>query len=242
MVRCPRCQSPNPDTVAACLRCATPLPHAPRAARPRRSDFWEPRALRRLALAMVPLLLLRLSIGSLLTVGNERIEWHFLLFHVLHGLVLAGGLAWAWREDGRNVAAWLACGAAGGLLAEAFEVWYTFHGIMGYASLWTWSWFGLAEDHALVYEILQVLRLAGPALVLGGFYLQVEPRGWRRLQAAAWVFLALALRSQVRGAWLAWGPLASAEGLKQLGLYAFSTLFFAWGLGPRGLTDRGENR
>lgn len=244
MRRCPQCHSPNVDSAQHCAACWADLPPVPRPkARIGKADFWDAAALRRVALGQVPLLLFALSFGGLLTVGQLRVEWRFTLFHLLHGLILAAGLAWAWRESPQGWARWMAAGLCGGLLAEALDAWYTYHGVMGFFSMEVWQWFGLADNPALVYEILQILRLAAPALLLWAVvYVQKAGSNARRTLALGWMALALALRSQVRGAWVAWGALSLLEGWLHLGLYALSILALAWGLGPRDLTRNPEIR
>jgi hypothetical protein len=243
MRRCPQCQSPNTDSAPYCSACWTDLPPPPRAkpwAGP--VDVWDGPLLRRVALGQIPLLLFALSCGRLLTVGDLRQEWHFAVFHLLHGLILGAGLAWAWREKPRGWAAWMAAGLGGGLLAEALDAWYTYHGVMGFLTMAVWQWFGMADDPALYYEILQIMRLAAPGLVLWAA-VYCQKRGStpaRRALAFGWIVLALAVRSQVRGAWVAWPALLSLDGWIHLGLYAVSTLALAWGLGPRGLTREPE--
>ena len=244
MRRCPQCQSPNVDSARYCSACWADLPPAP-PPRPWISvaDFWDAEALRRVALGQAPLLLFALSFGGLLTVGTLRVEWRFTLFHLLSGLILAAGLAWAWRESPQGWARWIAAGLFGGLLAEALDAWYSYHGVMGYYSLELWQWFGLADNPALVYEILQILRLAAPGLLLWAVvYVQKPGSTARRILALGWIALALALRSRVRGAWVAWGALTWLEGWLHLGLFALSTLALAWGLGPRDLTRDPEIR
>jgi hypothetical protein len=244
MRRCPQCHSPNVDSARYCAACWADLPPAPRrAAWIGAADLWDAPSFRRVALGQAPLLFFALSFGGLLTVGSLRLEWHFALFHLLNGLFLAAGLAWAWRESPRGWAAWMAAGLFGGLLAEALDAWYSYHGEMGYLSMELWQWFGLADNPALVYEILQILRLAAPGLLLWAVvYAQKRGSTARRTLALGWIALALLLRSRVRGAWVAWGALASPEGWLHLGLYALSALALAWGLGPRGLTPDPEIR
>ena len=237
MRRCPRCQSPNPDHAERCSACSAALPALLRKPWISLGDVYDVQALERVALGLVPLLLFGLSFGRLLTVGSLRQEWRFAVFHLAHGLILAAGLAWAWRERrAKGWALWLAAGLAGGLLTEALESWYTYRGLMGFFSVAAWQWFGFPDDNALIYEILQVLRLLGAAFALLAAYAFRERRAARRVLARFWIALAVALRSQVRGAWVAWGALGGAMAWLQLGLYALSALSLAWGLGPRGLT------
>jgi hypothetical protein len=95
----------------------------------------------------------------------------------------------------------------------------------------------------LVYEILQILRLAAPGLALWALAYAPKPGlAVRRILALGWIAFALLLRSQVRGAWVAWGALVWMEGWLHLALYALSTLALAWGLGPRDLTRDPEIR
>jgi hypothetical protein len=193
--------------------------------------------MRRVALGLLPVVLFALFFGRLLTVGDLRREWRFALFHELHGLILAAGLAWAWRERPLGWVRWICAGLFGGLIAEALDAWYSYHGLMGSVSLAIWQWVGMPEDRALVYEILQILRLAAPGLALWALAYAPKPGlALRRVLALAWMALALALRSQVRGAWVSWGGLASGLGWAELGLYSLSVLALGWGLGPRGLT------
>jgi hypothetical protein len=237
MRRCAQCQSPNPDSAAFCLACGTAL--APLRRRPwiSAADLWDRPSFKRVALGLLPLVLFALSFGRLLTVGDLRREWRFLLFHELHGLILGLGLAWAWQERPSGWGRWALVGLFGGLVAEALDAWYSYHGLMGSVSLALWQWGGMAEDRALVYEILQILRLAAPGLALWALAYAPKPGlGIQRVLALAWLVLALALRSQVRGAWVSWGALETALGWAQLGLYTLSVLALGWGLGPRGLT------
>src|SRR5665213_3934997 len=236
MRRCPYCHSPSPDQALSCAACgrALVLPRPALGDDASKGMSW--RSLRRVSLALLPVLLLRLCFGSWLTVGTQRQEWHFAVYHLVHGLIFGGCLAWAWREKPNAWVLWLVAGLWGGLITEAFEICYLYHGLLGYFSLLAWKWFGLADDRALIYEILQALRLLGPALSLGlVFFLKPASRA-RRSLVFLWIPLALLLRSQVRGAWLAWPVLGSWMSLRQWGLYFVSALFLAWGFGPRDLT------
>jgi hypothetical protein len=241
MRRCAQCQSPNPDSSAFCQACGTAL--APLRPQPwiAAADLWDGPSMKRVALGLLPVVLFALCFGRLLTVGDLRREWRFALFHELHGLILGLGLAWAWRERPLGWVRWIAAGLFGGLIAEALDAWYSYHGVMGLFSLTFWAWLGLPEDNALVYEILQILRLAAPGLILWALaYFPKRPSVTRRTLALLWIALALALRSQVRGAWVAWGALGSLGGWTHLGLYLGSSLALGWGLGPRGLTRHPE--
>jgi hypothetical protein len=236
MRRCPKCLSPNADSAGLCAACGEGLPRALWSPRAAFTELWDAPSFVRVALAILPVLCFRLSFGGLLTVGLQRVEWRFAVYHLCHGLLLAAGLAWAWRETSfKGRVRWLAAGLCGGLLAEALETWYTYHGLMGFFSLALWQWFGLPEDRALVYEILQMLRLAGPGLFLWLAYAAKPLSAFRRSSALVWIVLALVLRSQVRGAWVVWGALTTAMGCRQAALYALSTLVLVWGLGPRRL-------
>lgn len=238
MRRCPQCQSPNPDSAGFCAACGEGLPKVLWSPQAAFAELWDGPSAVRVALGLLPVLCFRLSFGYLLTVGVQRTEWHFAVYHLCHGLLLAAGLAWAWREASfKGRAGWLLAGLCGGLFAEALEAWYTYHGLMGFFSLTLWQWFGLPEDRALVYEILQMLRLAGPGLFLWLAFAAKPLSALRRASALVWIVLALALRSQVRGAFVVWGALTTALGCRQAALYALSALVLAWGLGPReGLT------
>jgi hypothetical protein len=235
MRRCYYCQAPNPDKALRCDRCERILPPPARRPLGLGAALWDWPAFRRTLLSQAPLLAFALSLGGLLTVGALREEGRFLGYHLLHGLVFAAALAWARRETGaKEWAFWVSAGLLGGLLSEALDVWYTYHGIMGLASLELWQWFGFSEDPALVYKVLQILRLGGLGLTLLAVFEATEASLARRALAPLWLLLSLALRSQVRGSWLAWTALAGGQGWIHLGLFGLSSLALAWGLGPRG--------
>jgi hypothetical protein len=198
----------------------------------------------RLLRAMPPLLLLlafRIQFGSLLSVGMQRVEWRFLAFHLATGLLIGAGLAWMRGERGPGRwAAWCATGLAGGLLAEALEVWFTYRHLMGTLTFYAWQWFELPPTPALVYQILQGLRAGGlflPLLLLAWWG---EKRFGSMLFMLALVLLAVWLRVPVRGAFLKWGALWELHplGTVALGYYAASGLALFYALGRRPLTAR----
>jgi hypothetical protein len=243
MRRCPRCREPNPAAAPFCAACGADLPRVSRGG-VGWEDLWDGPALKRVAAGLLPALLFSLSFGGLLTVGSLRVEGRFALFHLVHGLLLGAALAWAWKEAfPRGWAPWLAAGLAGGLLAEALDAWYSYHGLMGFFSLALWQWLGMREDRALVYEILQTLRMGAPALALWVLYCaRTRENATRRALALLWLALGLGLRSRVRGAWVDWRALGCALGIGQTALYAASLLALGWGLAPRGLTRKPEIR
>lgn len=235
MRRCYYCQAPNPDGAARCERCERILPAPLRPPLNLGAALWDGPSFKRTLLSQIPLIAFGLSFGGLLTVGVGREEGRFLAYHILHGLAFGAALAWARRESrAKEWAFWVSAGALGGLLSEALDVWYSYHGILGQASQQLWQWFGFSEDPALVYEILQIFRLGGLGFALLVVFEATETLTARRILAPLWVLAALALRSQVRGSWLAWGALAhSGEAWVHLALFALSSLCLAWGLGPR---------
>ena len=236
MRRCPQCQSPNPEASLYCGACGAPLAPIPREPWVRLADLWSPMALQRAWVAALLLCAFRLSFGQLLTVGGERVEARFLTFHLMHGLVLGTGLAWC-RGESRAARwiLWLGLGLMGGLLAEALEVWYTYRHLMGTLTLYAWSWFQLPATPALIYQILQGLRLVGALLPLLFMYFWVDSRNARQFMALGFALLALVLRVPVRGVYLTWPAVLSGEAWSVLGLYGGSALAIFYGLGPRGL-------
>ncbi len=230
MRRCPRCASPCPDGAVACAACgAAPLPGPAGAWAGLRGPGWG-----RLGGASLPLLVLQLTAGGLLTVGTARREGRFLLFHGLHGLLLGLSLAWLWSE--RRASRWVGwafAGLAGGLLAERVEALYTYRHWMGGWVLDLWGWAGMAQDPAVPYRVLQVLRLAAPLmalLIMRWRRSRPDAGGWGR--AAVGSLAALALRSRVRGAWVAWSTVAAALGWVHAALYEASVVALLWALGP----------
>ena len=243
MRRCPHCQAPDPDEARFCLHCGRPL--EPPVRRPRLSldDLWSPEALGRCAVAALPVMAFALSATPWLAGGPGRDEARVLSYHLAHGLLLAAGLAWARRERSPLAwGGWLLAGLAGGALSEALDLWFSYRQFFSGLALWLWAALGLADRPPLVYEILQGLRLLGAALPLGLAYAFQERRPARWLQAPLWVGLALAARSQVRGAWLLWAAvgLPSAQGAGAWALFYASVLALLWGLGPRGRKAPGK--
>jgi hypothetical protein len=210
-----------------------PIPREPWV---RLSDVWSPLALQRAAVAVLALIAFRLSAGSLLTVGMERVEARFLAFHLMHGLLLGAGLAWCRGErTALRWTLWLVLGLLGGLMAEALEVWYTYRHLMSTLTFYAWQWFELPSTPALIYQILQGLRLVGALFPLVFMYFWVEQRNARQFLALGFLLLALGARVFVRGAYLAWPGLLTSETWPVLALYAVSALAIFYGLGPRTL-------
>jgi hypothetical protein len=237
MRRCPSCQSPNPDEARFCMTCGEPMPPPGRQPWATWADLGSWRGLGRTALGLLPLLCFQLSFKGWLTAGPVRVESWFLAFHVGEGLLLGAGLAWA--RDERLLGRWLGwilAGLAGGLLAEALELWFMYRQIFSGLALWVWAEMGLKDRPSLVYELLQGLRLLGLALPLWANGLASERRPARWLQTPLWVALALAIASQLRGAFLSWGQLAGLNPLagEALAIWLASRLALAWAFGPRG--------
>lgn len=243
MRRCPHCQSPSPERAAFCSACGRALPPPLRAPGFRREDLWQPLALRRALQALAPLLAFRLSAGSLLTAGPVRVEGRFLAFHLMHGILLAGGVAWV-RGLRRPQAClrWLGAGLLGGLLAESLEAWYTYRHLMGRLTLFAWDWFGLGSQSSLIYQVLQGLRILGVGLPLLALALSGEKRVFLYFSAVFLFCAAVALRIPVRGAYLSWAGLAAFLGLSwaHLLLYSASALCLLYGLGQRALTPEAQ--
>ena len=237
MRRCPHCQAPNPDPARFCMACGQAMPAPLREAGFRWDDLGTLRGLGRTALCLLPLLLFQLQFREWLTAGPVREESRFLAFHLGEGLWLGLGLAWARGE--RPVARWLGwvlAGLVGGLLAEALELWFMYRQVFSGLALWVWAEMGLQDRPPLVYELLQGLRLLGLALPLGAFYLALERRPARWLQAPLWAALGLALGTQVRGAFVAWPALRDLNPVAwaALGLFLASRLALVWAFGPKG--------
>jgi hypothetical protein len=206
----------------------------------RRDDLGTWLDLGRTTLALFPLLAFQLSFRDWLTAGPLRVESQFLAFHVCEGLLLGLGLAWARAErlPGRWLG-WILAGLVGGLLAEGLELWFMYRQVFSGLALWVWAEMGLRDRPSLVYELLQGLRLLGLALPLWANDLAAERRPARWLQTPLWVGLGLALGTQLRGAFLAWAPLAGAEPMawSALSVWFGSRLALAWAFGPRGLRN-----
>jgi hypothetical protein len=202
----------------------------------RADDLWDPAAFRRCAQAGLPVLAFALSAGAWLAGGPARDEGRVLAYHLGHGLLLGLGLAWARRErQALAWAAWLLAGLAGGALSESLDLWFSYRQVFSGLAQWLWQWLGLDYRPALVYELLQTLRLAGAALPLALAYTFGERRPARWLQAPLWLGLAVILRSQVRGAFLTWWALPGLgrPTLAAVALFYASVLALLWGLGPR---------
>lgn len=238
MIRCVHCETPNPDSSRTCVGCGRPCGPVPRDPFLRREDLWQPEAFLRALGAAGILLIFRLSFGHLLTVGVQRREWAFLSYHLAHGTLLGLGLAWV-RGERRPQAwlAWLAAGWGGGLLSEGLELWYLYRNLMARFSLLLWQYFGLAESPALIYRVLQGLRLGGTLLPLLGLALKDEKRLSRGLFTVLAALGALALRIPVRGFLLDWRQLGHWAAWEQIGLYSASALLLYYGLGQRALTE-----
>lgn len=219
------------------------MPPPPRQPWLRPDDLWFPRALARAAAPLLLWAAFRLSFGFLLTVGDLRVEERFIAFHLSTGLLAGAGLAWVrgLRAPG-DWALWCAAGLAGGILAEALEVWYTYRHLMGTLTLFAWQWFELPATPALIYQMLQGLRAAGLYLPLLLLAWSGENRFSRGLFSLLMVALAVALRVPVRGAYLTWQGLDGAMGWTQLAWYAGSCLALLYGLGQSPLTARAESR
>jgi hypothetical protein len=243
MRRCPACQAANPESAKFCHACGAALP--PLAAEPwfRWDDLWSPGALLRALAVTAVLLVYRLQFGYLLTAGAERVEERFLLFHVITGILLGAGLAWARRAKTPVAwAGWILGGLAGGMLTEALEVWYTYRHLMGTLTYYAFDWFGLPSSPALIYQILQGLRAAGLALPLLVLAATREKRFGYSVFAVLWALLAVFSRVQVRGAYLNWLALSTALGWSHAAWYALSILPLAYGFGSRALTSRPPDR
>jgi hypothetical protein len=235
MRRCPHCQAPNPSAALFCQRCGQGLPPLPREPFWAWSDWWEPAALRAALAPLLALLAFRLSFGHWLIKGAERIEWHYLAFHLGHGLLFGLGLAWC-RGDlaERRWLRWALVGLGAGLFTEALEYWYTYQHVMQGVAFRIWDFFGAMNNAALVpYRSLQILRLAGILGPLALLWLFSQPRGGQVLAALLWLGLGLWARALVLGYPVAWGALGTALAWKHLGLYAFSALAGLYALGPR---------
>jgi hypothetical protein len=219
------------------MACGLALPELAREPWFRWDDLGSLSGLGRTALALLPLLCFQLTFKDWLTAGPVRIESQFLAFHVGEGLLLGAGLAWARRERllGRWLG-WILAGLTGGLLAEGLELWFMYRQIFSGLALWVWADLGLQDRPALVYELLQALRFLGLALPLWAHGLASERRPARWLQTPLWVALGLACGTQLRGAYLAWGPLVALSplGWGALAVWLFSRLALAWAFGPRG--------
>jgi hypothetical protein len=191
--------------------------------------------------ALGPLALLlsfRYSFGSWLSVGPTRIEWHFAVYHALHGALFGMALAWA-RGNLRERLAWrwVLIGLAGGFLAEGLEYWYVYRHIMGSVAFDVMAWFRFSNPSLFPYQLLQILRLAAPALALWIAWLwTARPSLGQQVAALAWLGLALFLRAQVMGFALTWGGLGTRIGWQNTAFYASSTLalLYAWGSRPAG--------
>lgn len=242
MRRCPHCQAPNPESAPACHACGQLL--APIAAEPwlRWGELWQPRLLLRSLLPLLLLLLFRISFGRLLTVGMERVELRFLTFHLLSGLLLGAGVAWVrGAREPRAWGLWIAAGLAGGLLAEALEVWFTYRQIMGTITFYLWMWFGLPDTPALIYRILQGLRALGLALPLVLVALQGEKRLSRGLFVLLCLAAAVILRMPLRGIFLGWSYLVQGPQWASLAFYLGSMLPLLYACSLRPLTRPVQN-
>lgn len=243
MRRCPSCQAPNPERATDCASCGQALPAIPIEPWLRRDDLLSLGDLKR---ALPPLALwmaFRLSFGRLLTAGAEREELRFLAFHLMNGALLGLCLAWMRREERwMGWAPWLGAGLAGGLLAEALEAWYTYRHLMGTLTLYIWRWFEWPATAALVYQLLQGLRLAGlvaPLLLLGA---REEKRFARMAISVLGLLLGVALRMPVRGAFLTWRGLLDPGSWGALAAYAASCGAVLLALGRRPLTKGASHR
>jgi hypothetical protein len=199
------------------------------------------------ALGALPLLAFRLSFGAWLNGGMARVEAHVAGFHLAQGALLglacavaAGPDAWRRGAGLGRIFGWVLTGCVGGALGEVADFSFNFHGWMGAACLWLWDAAHLADDPALVYQTLQVLRLGGPVLALGLLFWAEEGDALRRFGALVLAVGALMLRSRVRGFLLVWSVLPSLKGLGELALYAASAILVAWAFGAKSLTSKSD--
>jgi hypothetical protein len=204
----------------------------------RLADWWWPAALKAALGPLALLLCFRYSFGDWLTVGVVRLEWHFIAYHALHGCLFGLGLARARGEQrGQPAWRWALLGLAGGLFAESLEYWYVYRHVVSSVAFDVMNWFRFSNPSLFPYQLLQILRLAGLALVLWIAWLwAARPTLGQQLAALAWLFLALYLRAQVTGGYaLSWSGLGTWIGWINTAFYASSALilFYAWGPRPQ---------
>jgi hypothetical protein len=126
-------------------------------------------------------------------------------------------------------------GLAGGFLAEGLEYWYVYRHIMSSLAFDVMNWFRFSNPALFPYQLLQIMRLAAPALTLWIVWLWTgRPSLGQQIAAFGWLVLALYLRAQVMGHALTWMGLGTWIGWQNTAFYALSAfvLLYAWGPRP----------